>query len=175
MKRWPYFAAILCAATPASAEVVHADPHDLSVREAVQLVVPPGEAMAAFVRVSGWWSKEHSYSGNAANLSIEPIPGGCFCERFPGGGGIEHMRVTYVKPGSDLLLTGALGPLLGEAVTGVMSVHAQKIAGGARVTIDYRATGFVNANADKLAPMVDAMLADQAKRFAAFAARGGGR
>jgi len=165
----------LLAATPASAEVLRADPHALAVRETVQLVVPPAEAMAAFVQIARWWSKDHTYSGSAANLSLEPRPGGCFCERFPDGGGVEHLRVTYVKPGEDLIMTGALGPLLSEAVTGVMSIHAQKIAGGSRLTIDYRATGFVNADAEKFAPMVDAMLGDQAKRFRTFAAGGGGR
>ena len=170
----------LLAATPASAEVVRADPHAFAVRHSVQLVVPAAEAMAAFTRIAGWWSKDHTYSGNAANLSLDARPGGCFCERFPaknglGGGGIEHLRVTAITPGEDLVLTGALGPLLAEAVTGVMSVHVEKIAGGSRLTLDYRAAGFANGNGTKFAPMVDAMLVEQAKRFRAFAAGGGGR
>lgn len=165
----------LLAATPASAEVVRADPHAFAVRHSVQLVVPAAEAMAAFTRVAGWWSKDHTYSGSAANLSLDARPGGCFCERFPKGGGIEHLRVTYVQPGEDLVLTGALGPLLAEAVTGVMSVHVEKVAGGSRLTIDYRAAGFANGNGTKFAPMVDAMFGEQAKRFRAFAAGGGGR
>ena len=166
---------VLLAATPAAAEVVRSDPHGIAVRHTVQLVVPPAEAMAAFVRISGWWSKDHTYSGDSANLSLDARPGGCFCERFPKGGGVEHLRVTYIKPGEDLVLTGALGPLLAEAVTGVMSVHVEKVAGGSRLTLDYRAAGFVNAGGDKFAPLVDAMLGDQMKRFRAFAASGGGR
>ena len=165
----------LLAATPATAEVIRADPHAFAVRHSVQLVVPAPEAMAAFTRVAGWWSKDHTYSGNPANLSLDARPGGCFCERFPKGGGIEHLRVTAVTPGESIVLTGALGPLLAEAVTGVMSVHVEKIAGGSRLTLDYRASGFANANGTKFAPMVDAMLGEQAKRFRAFAAGGGGR
>lgn len=167
--------AALLAAAPASAEVVGSDTHALAVRHRLQLVVPPGEALAAFARIGGWWSKDHTYSGDAANLSLDARPGGCFCERFPGGGGIEHMRVVEVKPGETFVLTGALGPLLAQAVSGVMIVAAERIAGGSRVTIDYRATGFVNADAAKFAPMVDAMLAEQVKRYRAFAAGGGGR
>jgi len=162
-------------ATPASAEVLRADPHAFAVRQTVQLVVPKAEAMAAFVQVGRWWSKDHTYSGSAANLSLDPRPGGCFCERFPDGGGIEHLRVTYVKPGEEMILTGALGPLLAEAVTGAMRVRVEKVAGGSRLTFDYRAAGFANADAEKFAPMVDAMLGDQAKRFRTFAAGGGGR
>ena len=56
-------------------------------------------------------SRSTPISGNSANLSLALTPGGCFCERFPKGGGIEHMRVTYVDPGKRVVLTGALGPL----------------------------------------------------------------
>ena len=69
------------------------------VRETVTLVVPPAEALRRVHATSGWWNKEHTYSGNSANLSLDARPGGCFCERFPKGGGIEHMRVAYVEPG----------------------------------------------------------------------------
>lgn len=166
----------LIGAGTAQAEVIHADPHGFEVREQVQLVVPAAEAMAAFANIPGWWSKDHTYSGDAANLSLDVRPGGCFCERFPKtGGGIEHLRVTYLKPGEEMVMTGALGPLLGEAVTGVMRVSVERIAGGSQLTLDYRAAGFANGGGNRFAPMVDEMLADQMKRYRAFAAAGGGR
>lgn len=166
----------LIGAGRAQAEVIHADPHGFEVREQVQLVVPAAEAMAAFAKIPGWWSKDHTYSGDAANLSLDARPGGCFCERFPKtGGGIEHLRVTYVKPGEEMVMTGALGPLLGEAVTGVMRVSVERIAGGSQLTLDYRAAGFANGGGNRFAPMVDEMLADQMTRFRTFAAAGGGR
>ena len=52
-------------------------------------------------------------------------PGGCFCERLPNGGGIEHMRVAFVDPGKRLVLTGSLGPLLYQATAGVMDVQVR--------------------------------------------------
>ena len=160
----------------AQAEVIHADPHGFEVREQVQLVVPAAEAMAAFAKIPGWWSKDHTYSGDAANLSLDVRPGGCFCERFPKtGGGIEHLRVTYLKPGEEMVMTGALGPLLGEAVFGVLRVSVERIAGGSQLTLDYRAAGFANGGGDRFAPIVDEMLADQMTRFRTFAAAGGGR
>ena len=61
-----------------------------------------------------------------ANMRIEPKPGGCFCEAVPAGrrsgGEIEHMRVIYVAPGSTLRMSGGLGPLQSEAVTGVLTM-----------------------------------------------------
>jgi len=91
------------------------------------------------------------------------------------GGGVEHMRVAVVMPNERIVMTGSLGPLLYEAASGVMDVKFDKIAGGTKVTLNYRAAGFANANADKMAPLVDSVLADQMKRFRAFAARGGGK
>ena len=154
-------------AAPASAEVVSAGPHGLHVRHSVQAVVPPAEAFAMFARVGSWWDDEHTYSGSAANLSLALRPGGCFCERLPDGGGIEHMHVTYVVPDEQAVLTGSLGPLLYEATVGVMDVKFEGVAGGTRVTMDYKASGFATGGADKMAPLVDAVLAEQMRRYRA--------
>jgi hypothetical protein len=138
--------------------------------ETVALVVPPDAAYAAFSNIADWWDPEHTYSGDAANLSLNLVPGGCFCERLPkSSGGIEHLRVTYVEPGKQIVLTGALGPMLYEAVAGVMVVEVKRVAGGSQVTIDYKAAGFARAGAEKLAPAVDTVLGGQLKRFRAYA------
>jgi hypothetical protein len=131
--------------------------------------VPPAAAFDAFRNIGAWWDPEHTYSGDSANLSLALVPGGCFCELLPKGGGIEHMRVTYIEPGKHVVLTGALGPLLYEAVTGVMDVQVKTIAGGAQLTLDYKAAGFAKGGADKLAPAVDSVLAGQMKRYRAYA------
>jgi len=162
--------AILIGA-PASAEVVSASPNGFEVRETVPLVVPPDVAWSSFANVGQWWDPDHTYSGKSENLSLTLQPGGCFCERFPKGGGIEHMRVTYVDPGKHAVLTGALGPLLYEAAIGVMDVQVKQVAGGAQLTLDYKVAGFANGGADKLAPAVDGVLAAQMTRLRTYAAR----
>jgi len=165
---------LLCCAvltaTPATAEVVASGVHGFEVRQIVQVVIPQPAAYDAFTQVPRWWNPEHSYSGDAANLSLALTPGGCFCEKLPGGGGVEHLRLSHVAPGERLVLTGALGPLLYEAVAGVMDVKVERIAGGARVTLNYRAAGFANGGAAKLAPLVDQVLGDQMARYRKFAA-----
>jgi hypothetical protein len=163
------FLALIASTSPASAEVVSASPNGFEVRQTVNLVVPPADAFDAFRNIGAWWDPEHTYSGDAANLSLALVPGGCFCERLPKGGGVEHMRVTYIEPGKHVVLTGALGPLLYEAVTGVMDVQVKTIAGGAQLTLDYKAAGFAKGGADKLAPAVDSVLAAQMKRYRAYA------
>jgi hypothetical protein len=160
----------LLLATPATAEVVSAEPHGFEIQHSVNLVVPQPDAFAAFSQIGKWWSKDHTYSGDAARLVLQMRPGGCFCESLEGGGGVEHMHVTMLKPGEEVVLTGSLGPLLYEATSGVMDVKVERIAGGSRVTLNYRAAGFASGNGDKLAPLVDQVLAEQMKRFRVFAA-----
>ena len=161
--------AIALVSTSASAEVVSASPNGFEVRQTVNLVVPPAAAFDAFRNIGAWWDPEHTYSGDSANLSLTLVPGGCFCERLPKGGGVEHMRVAYIDPGKHIVLTGALGPLLYEAVTGVMDVQVKTIAGGSQLTLDYKAAGFARGGADKLAPVVDSVLAAQVKRYRTYA------
>jgi hypothetical protein len=169
MKYWAALA-LLLGSTGAEAEVVHSSPNGFEVRETVSLVVPSERAFDAFRDIGGWWNPEHTYSGDSANLSLVLAPGGCFCERIPKtGGGIEHLRVAYVEPGQHIVLTGSLGPLLYEATTGVMDVQVARIAGGSQLILDYKVAGFANGGADKLAIAVDGVLANQMKRYRAFA------
>jgi hypothetical protein len=168
MRAFPLIVLLLLAA-PASAEVVSAGPNGFHVRQTAQIVVPPPSAFTAFGRVGSWWSGEHTYSGKAANMTMALTPGGCFCERLDGGGGIEHLRVSFVNPGKRVVLTGSLGPLLYEATAGVMDVQFERIAGGTKVTMDYRVAGFADGGADKMAPLVDSVLAEQFKRYREFA------
>ena len=168
--KWLLALSALAIPAAAQAEVVSANANGFEVQHTIQTVVPQAAAFDAFGQISQWWSKDHSYSGDAANMSLSLRPGGCLCERLPDGGGIEHMHVAYVVPGERVVLTGALGPLLYEATTGVMDVKIERIAGGSRVTMNYRAAGFANAGGEKMAPLVDQVLGEQMARLRKFAA-----
>jgi hypothetical protein len=159
---------VLMIGTPASAEVVSASANGFEVRETASLSVPPASAFAAFGRIGSWWSGQHSFSGNAANLTLALEPGGCLCERLADGGGVQHMRIAYVEPDKRVLLTGSLGPLLFQATTGVMDVEFKPAGAGTQLVLDYRVAGFFNGGADKLAPAVDAVLAEQVGRLKAY-------
>ena len=45
--------------------------------------------------IGNWWDPQHTWSGKSENLSLEPVPGGCFCETHENGGRIRHMNVIY--------------------------------------------------------------------------------
>lgn len=163
--------AIAFAATPASAEVVSSSANGFEVRHQAEVPVPPARLWALFADVGRWWDGEHTYSGNAANMTLELRAGGCFCEVTPNNsGGIEHMRVAYVAPNERAVLTGGLGPLLFEATAGVMDVEIKPAAGGSSLTLTYRAAGFARGNGAALAKPVDAVLGEQVRRLAAVAA-----
>jgi uncharacterized protein YndB with AHSA1/START domain len=154
----------------ARAEVLSSGPNGFEIQHSVSTVAPQQATFDAFARVAEWWNADHTYSGKASNLSLALSPGGCFCERLDGGGGVEHMRVAFLAPGERLVLTGGLGPLLYEAVAGVMDVKVERIAGGSRLVLNFRAAGFAKGGADKLAPIVDRVLGDQVGRFRKYTA-----
>ena len=173
--KWIIALGLLVAGSSVGAEVVSAGPNGFHVRQSVQMVVPQQAAYGAFGAVGSWWNPEHTYSGKSANLSLALQGGGCFCERLDNGGGIEHMRVSFIDPGKRIVLTGSLGPLLYEATSGVMDVKFERIAGGSKVTMDYKVSGFAEGGAEKLAPLVDSVLADQFKRYREYARKPGAK
>jgi hypothetical protein len=50
-----------------------------------------------------------------------------------------------------------------------MDVQVKSTGSGSQLTLDYRAAGFAKGVADKLAPLVVQVLAEQMKRLRAFA------
>jgi hypothetical protein len=114
---------------------------------------------------------DHSYSGEAANLTLDARAGGCFCEKLSDGGSVEHMRVVFAQPGALLRLQGGLGPLQGMNGAGTMD-FALAEAEGARTTLRFRYTvgGYVPGGLDAIADAVDGVLAWQLKRLQEYLA-----
>jgi uncharacterized protein YndB with AHSA1/START domain len=157
----------------AAADVVSVAAAGFEVRETAHVAVPPARAFDQFAaQVSRWWSSEHTWSGSSKNLSIRMSAGGCFCERLPNGGSVEHLRVVFVRPGSELSMSGGLGPLQSMGFFGVMRVAFAAQRDGTDVTLTYRVHGYDPKGAEHLAPMVDGMLSETLKRFQRFADTG---
>ncbi|HYB54029.1 MAG TPA: ATPase, partial [Thermoanaerobaculia bacterium] len=93
-------AVAILAAAGAPAEVVDVADNGFTVRNSVVVPVDASKAYLAVVDgVGRWWDPEHTFSRDAANLSIEAKPRGCFCEKLPDQGFVEHMRVIHAMPG----------------------------------------------------------------------------
>src|SRR5438874_13555312 len=106
-------------------------------------------------QVGSWWNPEHTYSHDAKNLSIDPRPDGCFCEKLPNGGGVEHLRVVYVAPREVLRLSGGLGPLQASGVAGSMTWKLTGDRDQTRIQLSYSVGGFVVGGFDRIAPAVE--------------------
>lgn len=154
------------AAAPGAAEVVKTSPVGFETRHVVTIAAPADRVWRTLVAPGRWWSSDHTYSGSAANLSLAPRAGGCWCERTGGGGSVEHMRVVQVQPGKLLRMIGGLGPLQREGATGALTITLAPADGGTtRVTFNYVVGGFMAAGADTLAAPVDKVLGIQVERL----------
>ena len=104
----------------ARAAVVEATPTSLQVKQSAEIAAPAAKVWAALGHVGSWWNSEHSWSGDAKNLTLELKAGGCLCEaNLPGGGAAHHMTVLMAMPGKTAVLDGTIGPLMfgGAAAT----------------------------------------------------------
>jgi len=163
---------VLLSATPAQS-APEITPNGFLVKFEVGVNAPASKVYDALVgQVSSWWNPEHTYSHDAKNLSIDARPDGCFCEKLPSGGGIEHLRVVYVAPPQVVRFSGALGPLQASGVVGSMT---WKLAGGpdsTRLELSYSVGGFISGGFEKIAPAVEAMLREQLDRLKLFVETG---
>ena len=118
----------------------------------------PEDAWKALVQLSRWWSDAHTYSGKAANLSLDLQAGGCWCERWGDGASVEHARVVMIMPGRALRLHGEFGPLQDLPVKGVLNLATGVQDGKTMLRMSYRVGGPPDAGLEKLAPIVDKVL-----------------
>jgi uncharacterized protein YndB with AHSA1/START domain len=162
--------AILCAilTSPLRGEVIESTAAGFLVRHTAAINAPPATVYAALTDgVGGWWDPAHTFSHDARNLSVDAKPGGCFCERLPDGGGVEHMRVVYASPGKLLRLTGAIGPLQEAALAGTMTWNLLSAGGVTTVELTYAVGGFRAGGFRDLPTVVDGVLRGQLARLKA--------
>lgn len=161
----------------ASAEVTDRSEAGFATRDTRIVGAAPDEVWAALIEPAGWWSAAHSWSGDAANLALEPRAGGCFCERLPGAeavpaGSVEHMTVIHAAPGALLRMRGALGPLQAEALAATLTIELEPAAGGTEIAWSYVVGGMSRIALEQIAPAVDGVMSEQLDRLAAFVESG---
>ncbi|WP_176590046.1 SRPBCC family protein [Novosphingobium sediminis] len=163
-------ASIAMSAPAARAEIVNRSESGFVVRLASEVTAPPAEAWKTILTPAQWWQSQHTFSGDSANLTLDPQVGGCFCEVLPRPdgapvtqkpGGVQHMRVIYIEPPRALRLAGALGPLQSEALAATMTITVKPTEKGSRILFEYVVGGFMRYKVDEIAPAVDRMLTAQ--------------
>lgn len=164
----------VAASAPARAEVTTRTDAGFVVRVTAEVAASPADAWKAFTTPSLWWNPQHTFSGEAANLSMDPSANGCFCEKLPvpkgapatqKPGSVMHMRVVYAEPYRALRLLGGLGPLQSEAVNGTMTVTFKPVDGSGgkttRILWEYVVGGFMRYKTETISGAVDKVLAEQ--------------
>ncbi|WP_097090714.1 SRPBCC family protein [Novosphingobium sp. Chol11] len=171
------FITAIAAGTTAQAEVKSVNDVGFSIASNVRIDRDARSVYALIVKPARWWSSEHSYSGDAANLSMDPRAGGCFCERLSGANGkagsVEHARLILAEPYKRVRLSGALGPLQADAVIGTLELTIMPSDRDVEVTMSYIAAGYMRMDSKQMAPAIDKVLTEQLMRLKRVAEQGG--
>jgi len=150
---------------PAVAEVKAKAPDAIVIQIKGEVALDRDAAWARLLEIGLWWNGSHTYSGDAANLKLDAMAGGCWCELWSGGE-VEHGRVVMVMPMSTLRVSTALGPLQDLGVSGALTLTLSDGAAGATaITLDFKVSGSSASGLDKLAAPVDEVLRQQVAGF----------
>lgn len=161
----------LLAATPAArADVVSATPTTIEIKQVVNIDAPIKQVWDTLRSPQKWWNKEHTYSGDSANLYLDSQATGCFCEKLPGKGSVEHGHIVYIEAPRVVRMASALGPLQAEAVQGTLTFKLDAEGDNAtKLTMTYLVSGYMRAGGETMAPLVDRVLGEQTSGLKAAA------
>lgn len=168
---WALFPLSLFAfGAAAEAKIASENSAGFLVTQDVAVPGTPAQAYAAFVKIDSWWNGDHTFSGNAENLSLDTRQGGCWCETIPDGGFVRHMDVIRVMPGQVLVFSGGRGPLQTMGVAATFAVEFHESGNKTNVTWQYAVGGYDPGGFTDLPARVDKVLAEQIGRFRKVAA-----
>lgn len=158
----------LATSAPAAADVVSSDESGFSIRIERTTTATPEAAFALFGQPARWWSDNHTWSGDADAMSIQPqSAGGCWCELLPQFGSVEHGHIIRWDPEHGRIQFRAeLGPMQNLPVNGKLEwIVTTAPDGTTRAAIRYEIAGRGMADPDALSQAVDRVLTEQLERF----------
>lgn len=162
--------AVAASAAPAAAKVVSEREGAFVTRDVAVVKADLRTTWLKLISPGEWWDDAHSWSGDAANMSIVPQGGGCFCERIPAedsktsiglDGSVQHMVVLNATPDLVLRMRGGLGPLQSEPVDGVLTIALSKTEQGTLIAFEYAVGGFMRFETPVIAKAVDGVMSQQ--------------
>lgn len=153
------------AYTAGHAEVADSGANGFTVKITTSIRATPADVYKKLVHnIGDWWNSQHTFSGDAHNLSIEEKAMGCFCEKIPNGGGVRHMEMIYFEPGKILRMSGALGPFQGMGAAGTLTFTFTAAPDGTKLEATYSLTGYLPQGTN-WAAATNGMLTDQITRL----------
>jgi hypothetical protein len=160
-------AATVLLAGAAQAEVTDKSAAGFEITQKATIAAPAAKVYAALLTPGAWWNKNHSWSGNAANLSID-LANGCFCEKLPKGF-VRHMEVVFADGATTLRLFGGLGPMQSTGASGHLAFVLKPAGDKTELTLTYDVGGYAKGGlADRWAAPVDGVLGEAVGRLKTY-------
>ncbi|MEO1656761.1 MAG: hypothetical protein AAFR65_03495 [Pseudomonadota bacterium] len=148
-------AALSLLVSQGSAEVLSSNEAGFTLSHQASSSLAPEELWDRLMAPSTWWADDHTYSGDASNISDLGEAGSAWREDWETGS-VVHGRVLLVKGGEELVLSAPFGPLL---YTGAECIWAIKLSpgedGGTLITSSHTVVGGEGTGIKDLAPAVD--------------------
>jgi uncharacterized protein YndB with AHSA1/START domain len=157
---------LVLAAPMLHADIVSSGPDHYVLRMEARSELPPDQLWKRLVDPASWWHPDHSYSGDAANLSLDPVAGGAWREDWAGGS-VVHGEVLYAAPPFQLRLDAPFGPLQGMAVDVVWTISIVADGDGSMVSFEEIGNGSSASGLTQLAPAVDGVKQQALERLIA--------
>lgn len=158
--------AVAVSATPAAAEVIARSDNGFSLAYERPVTASSDAVLAAIGRPAAWWSDAHTWSGSAANISLDLQPGGCWCEALPGGG-VKHAEAVLVWPERRMIRFDApFGPLQSIGADAVLTMTWAETDGGASRILKWTFV-VTGPGAGAMADAIDGVMSEQFSRLAA--------
>ena len=167
-------AGLLAVSAPVRADVVEANEDGFVTRDSATVSASLLDTWLALTKPGDWWSDQHTWSGDASNMTLTPQAGGCFCENVPGedtdsgfslDGSVQHALVVQSFPLRVLRMRGGLGPLQGEPATGVLTITLKDVDQATRIVWKYNVGGPMRYEIAEIAEAVDSVMSEQLERL----------
>ena len=147
-------------------DIVEAAPDHYVLKAEAVSPHSPEEVWARLIEPAKWWHPDHTFSGSAANLSLDLQAGGLWREDWDGGS-VRHGEVVLVYEGKQLRLDAPFGPLQGIGAKTTWTITLTPEGEGTKVTFDEIAYGTEASKLDELAPAVDFVKTEAIRRLTA--------
>ncbi len=150
----------------ARADVVASSEQHFVLRHEAVSARTVDEMWERLIHPETWWHPDHTYSGDAENLSLDAQAGGLWKEVWAGGS-VSHGRVLTVEEGKVLRMDAPFGPLQQLGAYTVWTITLSAVEEGTKVIFDEVSTAPASANMSETAKAVDFVKSEAMSRLIA--------
>ena len=154
------------ALATAHADIVEASDSHYVLRHEATSSLASDALWQRLVKPASWWHPDHTYSGDADNLSLDVRAGGLWRETWDGGS-VVHGSILFLEDGKSMRLYAPFGPLQGLGVYTVWTITVSADGAGSKVVFDEISSGAPSADLDELAKAVDYVKTEAITRLVA--------